>query len=264
MNQNVRASQFGALHAPGNPLILYNIWDAGSAAAVERAGARALATGSHSLAAAQGYDDGEAIPLDLLVVIVSRICACTTLPVSVDLEGGYAVAPEAVADNVRAVIGAGAVGINFEDQVVGGKGLHPANAQAERIAAIRASADHAGVDLFINARTDLFLQSPADEHPVLVDEAIARATAYTEAGASGFFVPGLTDERSIARLCKQVTLPVNVMMSPSLPPVAQLSDLGVRRISFGPQPWRDAMRAISAAAALHCRQPGERLQPDSS
>lgn len=252
-DRSTMARRFAALHVRGEPLVLYNIWDAGSARAVAEAGAGAVATGSWSLAAAQGYADGEAIPLDVIELIVGRIVASVDLPVSVDIEGGYAIDPRAVADNVRRIVALGAVGINIEDGIVGADApaLHEVALQCERIRAIRAMAEHAGVPLFVNARTDLFLQAPPADHVALVAPALERATAYAQAGADGFFVPGLVDEASIAQICEDASLPVNVMVRDGLPPTSQLAALGVARISHGPGPYRVAMAELAARAANH-------------
>lgn len=245
-----KAETFCSLHVKGTPLVLYNIWDAGSAKAVAEAGAKALATGSWSVAAAQGYGDGQAVPLDLLTTIVARIAATTELPLSVDFEGGYADEPEAVAANVQRIANAGAIGINFEDQRVGATGLHTPGQQSARISAIRNAMDRRGLDLFVNARTDLFLkEADRENHATLVAEAILRAKAYADAGASGFFVPGLTHEGLIAEICEAVPLPVNVMVTASTPPAKRLAELGVSRISHGPGPYRQAMQRLTDAAS---------------
>ncbi len=249
MTQSNTARAFAALHVKGRPLILYNAWDAGSAKAIADAGAPAIATGSWSVAAAQGYGDGQAIPLALAVQLVERIVASVDLPVTMDFEGGYAVAPEAVADNAGQVIAAGCVGINFEDQVVGGEGLHPVEEQARRIAAIRRRADDLGVPLFINARTDVFMkETDKERHGDLLSEAAARAAAYRDAGASGLFAPGLVSEDVIAGLCDASPLPVNIMMKPDAPPVARLAAAGVARVSHGPFPYLAAMAALTERA----------------
>ncbi len=238
MSPAEKARQFSALHVKGQPLTLTNIWDAGTAKAVADSGAVAIATSSWSIAAAQGYPDGEALPLDRVEETVRRIAATVSLPISVDFEGGYAVEPEAVADNVMRVVAAGAIGINFEDGVVGAGTLHDIGIQGQRIAAVRARGVHLGIDLFINARTDLFLQaSSADQHPALLDAAIERARAYQQAGASGFFVPGLVDEQLIHALCAATDLPVNIMLTATALPIARFSALGVSRISYGPLPF---------------------------
>lgn len=237
---------FAALHRPGTPLILYNIWDAGSARAVAEAGAPALATGSASVAAAQGYADGEDLPLKAALANAALIVAAVDLPVTVDFEGGYAVEPEAVAANVRRLAGTGAVGCNFEDQIVGTDGLYDVAVQAERIAAIR---DAVGPDFFINARTDIFLKSAPESHDqAKLDAALERARAYAEAGASGFFAPLLADLDLLGQLCDASPLPVNFMAFPGCPSVAQVAAAGVARISHGPFPHRTAMQALTDAA----------------
>ncbi|MBO3759614.1 isocitrate lyase/phosphoenolpyruvate mutase family protein [Ciceribacter sp. L1K22] len=244
-----KAKTFAALHQKGRPLVLYNIWDAGSARAVAEAGAAALATGSWSVAAAHGYADGEAIPLDLLETIVSRITATVDLPLSVDFESGYARDADDVAANVRRIVKAGAVGINFEDGYGGESRMHSVERQVACIEAIRKMADAEGVPLFINARTDYFLaESDPGKHADHLVDAIRRGQAYAEAGASGFFVPGLSDEGLIAEICAAVPLPVNIMAMTRTPSLSRLGELGVARVSHGPGPYRKAMAAITDAA----------------
>ena len=257
-NQIDKARRFAALHVKGEPLILFNIWDAGSARAVAGAGASAVATGSWSVAAAQGYPDGEALPFDLLEVIVGRIAAAVDLPVSVDLESGYAVEPSGVAANVGLILAAGAVGVNLEDGVVGAAtpAVYAVEAQVARIRAARAAADSAGVPLFLNARTDLFLRAPPAEHGASLADALSRAAAYAAAGADGFFAPGLADDALIARLCAATPLPVNVMLRGGMSTPARLARLGVARISHGPAPHRAAMAALGLDAAAALRSPG--------
>lgn len=250
MNQADRARHFHTLHTPDRPLILYNIWDAGSARAVASAGAAAIATGSWSVAGAKGYEDGQALPLSLLLTVAERICASVDLPVTIDFEGGYAVAPDDVAANVTRLLEVGAVGINFEDQIVGGSGLHDVAEQAARIAAIRAAAERVGVPLFINARTDLFLQAGADvAHADLLDEALERSRAYAAAGASGFFAPGLTDGAAIVALCSKCSLPVNVMMRDGSVDAGQLDSWGASRVSQGPGPYVRMLDQLQEVAA---------------
>ncbi|MFN2260199.1 MAG: isocitrate lyase/phosphoenolpyruvate mutase family protein [Parasphingopyxis sp.] len=248
--QQSRAEAFHALHIPGDPLVLFNIWDPGSAAAVAGAGAKALATGSASVGGARGYGDAEGVPLDEVLANAAAIVRAVDLPVSLDFEGGYAVAPDEVAANVARVIETGVVGINFEDQVIGGEGLHPVELQADRIAAIRRAADEAGVDFFINARTDVWLKAGRTTlaAEALFDEAARRCEAFAAAGASGFFVPGLADEEELRRICDLSPLPVNAMMFEAMPSPARLGKLGIARISHGPGPWKLAMEALEEAA----------------
>jgi 2-methylisocitrate lyase-like PEP mutase family enzyme len=250
MADAAKARQFAALHVPGDPVILYNAWDAGSAKAVAEAGAKAIATGSASVAAANGYGDGQQVPLQLVFDNAERIVAAVDLPVTVDFEGGYGVAPGEVMRNVSLLASAGAIGCNFEDQVIGGEGLHPIAFQAERIHAVRSATLSY---FFINARTDIFLKAKADEHDdAKVDAAIERARAYAEAGASGFFVPGLADLRLLKRVCEGSPIPVNFMAFPGAPSAGEVAAAGVARISHGPFPFRLAMKALKegAAAAL--------------
>jgi len=241
------AQNFAEMHQPGDPLVLYNIWDAGSAKVIEQAGTRAIATGSWSVAAAQGFDDGEKLPLEIALMTARRICKTVDLPVTLDFEGAYATGPTGVATNVTLAMKQGVVGINFEDQVIGGKGLHKQDEQAKRIAAAREAAKAYGIPLFINARTDLFLKEQnKDWHAGLMPQAIERLQAYAEAGASGYFVPGLSDPDLIGRLCEESDIPLNVMMSRQGASVADLAELGVARISHGPAPFQQAMQDLAA------------------
>ncbi|MBT1156623.1 isocitrate lyase/phosphoenolpyruvate mutase family protein [Aminobacter anthyllidis] len=244
-----KAKAFHALHVKGNPVVLYNAWDPGSAAIIAKAGAKAIATGSWPVAAAFGFADGEKIPLDVALDNIRRIVATVDLPVTMDLESGYGVEPAKVAKTVSRALEAGAIGFNFEDQVVGGSGLHDVAFQAERIAAAAEAVKASGIPAFINARTDIFLKAKPDEHSDdLVDAAIERAQAYAKAGAHGFFAPGLGDEALIGRLCKEVELPVNIIALAHVPPKAKLAELGVARISYGPVPYRQMAEWLEAKA----------------
>ena len=246
MTQSERFRAFAALHVPGDPLILFNIWDPGSAKAVAAAGARAIATGSASVAAANGFADAEGLPIGLALANAARIVEAVDLPVTVDFEGAYAVDPQGVAANLKRLAATGAVGCNFEDQVVGGEGLHAIEAQAARIAAAR---EGVGADFFINARTDIFLKAKAADHDAAkVDAALERAKAYADAGASGLFAPGLADLALLERLCAASPLPVNFMAWPGSPGAAEVAAVGIARVSHGPFPHRAAMKALEDAA----------------
>lgn len=230
---------FAGLHVPGDPLILYNIWDPGSAQAVAEAGAKALATGSHPVGDASGFGDGQKVPLAYVFKNAERIIAATGLPLTVDFEGAYSTDPEEGAANVASLKSTGAVGCNFEDQVVGGDGLHPLELQARRISAMR----HAvGDDFFINARTDLFIKSTAHDD-ALADQAIERGKAFAAAGASGFFVPRLADPRQVERIVNEVPLPLNLIAVPGAP-TKQWASAGVARISHGPFPFKKLMQQL--------------------
>lgn len=248
--QNDKAEAFRDLHVAGRPLVLYNIWSAGSAKAVEHAGAAAIATGSWSAAAAQGYEDGEEMPLDEVLRLARQVVSGTELPVTFDFEGAYAVTPEDVAANTRKLIATGVVGVNFEDQVVGKPGLHAITDQAERIRAIRSAANEADVPFFINARTDLFLKAElGTDHASLIEQAIERETAYREAGADGYFIPGLTQSELIRNICERANLPINVMAGDGFDDIAAFAQLGVARVSFGPYPYISLMATLEERAS---------------
>ncbi len=235
---------FAALHVPGDPVVLYNVWDVGSARAVAAAGAKALATGSHPVGDAAGFGDGEKVPLDFVFDNATRIMAAADLPLTVDFEGAYAVDPEAGADNVARLAETGAVGCNFEDQVIGGEGVHPLKAQAKRIEAIRLAV---GSQFFINARTDLYLKKQVHD-AALVDEVIERGKAFADAGASGFFVPRLADARQVERIVRDVPLPLNLIAFPGAPSKTEWANAGAARISHGPFPHRALMAKLEEMA----------------
>jgi 2-methylisocitrate lyase-like PEP mutase family enzyme len=247
MNQIGKAARFAEFHIKGNPLLLYNAWDAGTAKTILDAGAKAIATSSWAVAEAQGYRDGEAIPVTLVEQIIARIVSTIDAPVSVDFEGGYSDDDGVLAENVSRLLELGVIGINFEDRVVQGAGLYPIDRQARRISAIRDAAGKKGVDLFINARTDLFLGQQGDPAQS-VGDALDRAKSYAAAGASGFFIPGMRDDALIGRICDGVVMPVNVMVMDGVPPAERLSELGVARISYGAIPYIRAMKALREEA----------------
>ncbi len=243
-------ARFAALHRKGEPLVLFNAWDAGSARAIAEAGAAAVATGSWSVAAAHGFADAEGLPIELALANAERIVGAVAVPVTIDFEGAYAVDPDQVAANMLRLAATGAAGCNFEDQVVGGEGLHAIALQADRIAAARSAV---GSDFYINARIDLFLKAKADRHAEAMAEAMERAEAYAEAGASGLFLPGLGDPDLIGRACEDSPLPVNIMAHPGAPSTEMLAGLGVARISHGPFPYRRMIAWLTEAAAEHYR-----------
>jgi 2-methylisocitrate lyase-like PEP mutase family enzyme len=247
MNQAEKAVRFAELHRKGVPLLLYNAWDAGSAKSILDSGAKAIATSSWAVAEAQGYRDGEVIPLSLVEQIIARITGTIDAPLTVDFEGGYSEDDADLAKSVFRLLELGVIGINFEDRVVQGTGLYPVDRQACRIAVIRDAARKKSVDLFINARTDLFLGEESDPAQS-IDDALDRAKSYAAAGASGFFVPGLRDDALIKRICDGVALPVNVMVMEGVSSAERLSELGIARISYGPIPYIRAMKALKEQA----------------
>jgi 2-methylisocitrate lyase-like PEP mutase family enzyme len=246
-----KAGQFRGLHIPGTPLILFNIWDAGSATAVARSGAKAIATGSWSVANANGFADGEIIPLAFAIDNLRRIVGAVDLPVTVDLESGYGTTPEAVGETVGLAIDAGAVGCNLEDSFPATGKLRETADQCARIRRARQTAGTTNIRFFINARTDVFLQGPPEQHnDTMVAEALERARAYADAGADGIFAPGLIDISLIARLAEASPLPLNIMIGEGSPPIPALARHGVARVSHGPGPFFVAMQALEEAARL--------------
>ncbi len=217
---------FRELHAPGRMLVLPNAWDAGSARLIESCGAEAIATTSSGVAWACGYPDGDAIPPDVLIDAVARIRRVLTVPLTVDAEGGYSTDPARVGETIEGLVDAGAVGVNLED------GSAPPALLAAKIAAAKKAAARVGVDLFVNARTDVFLRGLV-EPARRVAETLARGRAYRDAGADGLFVPGVSDPDVIRELVAGTELPLNVMLVPKLPSLRELAKHGVRRVSAG-------------------------------
>jgi len=227
-DQAHKAEQFRALHIPGTPVVLFNIWDAGGAKAVALGGAKAIATGSWSVANANGFADGERIPLALAIDNLRRIVGATQLPVTVDLESGYGDTPEMVGETIALAIEAGAVGCNLEDSFPANGKLRERVDYANRVRRARQAADAANIRFFINARTDIFLQRPPEQHDdLMVADAIDRAQAYAKAGADGLFAPGLADIVLIARLAEASPLPLNIMVGDTTPSVRVLAEHGV-------------------------------------
>jgi 2-methylisocitrate lyase-like PEP mutase family enzyme len=247
-SQKEKAELFQSLHVAGRPLVLFNAWDAGSAKAVAAGGALAIATGSWSVAAAHGFPDGEAMPFELAMDNLARIAHAVALPVTIDLESGYGNAPHSMAQSVLRAMRAGAIGCNLEDSFPENGELRDMGDQSMRLRAARAAANSLSLPFFINARTDIFLKAAPETHDApMVAHAIVRARAYKEAGANGFFVPGLADKKLIAQLVAECPLPINIMVTDATPSLAEMAGLGVARVSHGGRPYRQMMQALEAA-----------------
>ncbi|MEU3552777.1 isocitrate lyase/PEP mutase family protein [Streptomyces fragilis] len=241
LDSSTPAARFRSLHTPARPLALANVWDVAGARVVEAAGASAIATTSAGVAWSLGATDGDSVDRDLVLDVLARIASAVAVPVTADIEGGYGQSPAEVAETVARVLDSGVVGVNIED------GTRPPRALADRIEASREAARKAGVDLFVNARTDTYLRGLGDPATRLGDT-LARARTYVEAGADGVFVPGVTDPAVIAELAAGLTVPLNVMAGPGAPPVAELGALGVARVSLGPGVALAAYAAARRAA----------------
>ncbi|MDV8149834.1 isocitrate lyase/phosphoenolpyruvate mutase family protein [Arthrobacter sp. B10-11] len=243
------AASFHALHEGTAPLVLVNVWDVASARLVEEAGAAALATSSSALSWSLGFPDGNHMPRELAMAALRRIAASTALPVTADIEAGYAHVGGGFDDGelretVRAVLAAGAVGVNFEDSAE--QPLTDVDEQARRIAVVRRAAEEEGVDLFINARTDTYLSGRFAE--TAFTETLGRAEAYLAAGANGIFVPGVQDLHVLHDLAQRIAAPLNALAGLGAPSVGELHDAGVRRISIGGNTAKAAYAAVSRVA----------------
>ncbi|MEK5435457.1 PEP phosphonomutase [Paenibacillus odorifer] len=260
MNRN-DYDYFKSLHDQENPLMLYNCWDVASAKAIEKAGSKAIATSSFAMADAWGYSDGEQLSFEQLLWAVTRIAEHVSVPLTVDIEGGYAVNEESLANNIEQLFQLDICGINFEDQKVN----HPDDElwaieeQSHRIRTIQQVAAKLQKKVFINARTDLFFKN--GKHSLdLVNEAIERTCAYAAAGADGIFIPGLTDRNLIEYFVQQSPLPVNVMVMDGMISNAELQELGVKRISYGPYSYFQAQHHLQDDARSILQPPAHYLE----
>lgn len=261
--QQQHAETFHSLHRKGVPLVLFNAWDVATAKAIAKA-SPAVATSSWAVASSLGYADGENVPFGMVTGLVSRMTASVSVPVSIDLEAGYGDTPDAAAKSAAEIVKAGAIGINIEDGLSGGKRqLVNPEQHGTKIKAVRDTAQKLGIHLFINARTDPFLLKFGSPDQCL-NEAARRAKVYADAGADGIFVPGLTDLALIEKFVQRTPLPVNIMVVQGVPEIRDLVRVGVRRVSLGPWPMMAAMRVIeqAAAAVATSKQYGTFLQPN--
>jgi 2-methylisocitrate lyase-like PEP mutase family enzyme len=251
MSQRERAAAFRQLHSL-RPLVLPNAWDAASARVIEQAGAKAIATSSAGVSWALGRRDGQGLGRDAMIRVVRSIVEAVEVPVTADVEGGYGTgSAEDIAATVRAVIDAGAVGVNLEDSPgSGGEVLLAPEAHADRLRAAREAADAAGAaggDLVINARTDVYLfQVGAPE--TRFAEAVRRSNLYRAAGADCLFVPGAIDPETVAALVREIDGPVNILAWPGAPTIQELGQLGVARVSLGAGVARAALAATRQIA----------------
>ncbi len=243
MNQKQRVAEFRALHAPGQWLVLPNAWDAASAKLAEIAGAKAVATSSAAVAWCHGYPDGDVMPRDVVMTAAKEAVRAVNLPVTVDSEGGYSSDPAKVADHVMALIDLGVAGINLED-ATGAPDL-----LAAKIKAIKAAVKAKGADIFINARSDVYLFNLAPDDQKLA-EIIRRGKLYAESGADGLFAPAMHDPKAIGEVVNAVGLPINILLMKASPPLAELKAAGARRITTGASTGRAAYGATMRAMKM--------------
>lgn len=242
---DAKAKSLLELHRPGDPVVLPTVWDAWSANLAVAAGFPGLTLGSHPVADSVGRSDGEGMTFDELLARVTQVTGAVDVPVSVDIESGYALGAERL---IEGLLAAGAVGLNIEDTVHSeGKRLRAPQEHADLVGALRAAADAAGVHVVVNARTDLFLRQDGDETD-RVDRAVARLTLAAQAGADVLYPVGRHTDEVLRRLTSELPLPVNAIGQPTTPAKEHFAALGVARISFGP--FLQAALATEANALL--------------
>lgn len=229
-----KEKQFYELHHNGDLLVLPNIWDPLGAMLLEDLGYKAVATASASIALANGYQDGEKIPFEDLLLILKKIVKSVNIPVTADVESGYAKNNLELKENIKKLIGTGIAGINFEDSKHDEQKLSAKEEQCEKINLIRKTASQMGSSLFINARTDIFIKEKNFSNEEKVVEAIDRGKSYKDAGADCFYPILLKEKESIVIIMNEVSLPVNILMVPGIPDFSSLKEIGLARISLGP------------------------------
>jgi len=254
--QKEKAVSFHQLHQSGELLILPNIWDPLGALLLASLDYKAVATASASIAYSNGYFDGERIPFSSVLTICRNIVTSVNLPVTADIEAGYADDDELLRENINQLLDTGIVGINIEDTDLRTHRLHTVEVQCKKISLIRQLADERDILLFINARTDVYIHSEIFATPeARLKESLYRGVAYQQAGASGFYPILMNQPRDIEQVVKQVQLPLNVITIPGIPGLQALQDMGVARLSLGPSFLKIAVRAMkNLAEALKNKQ----------
>jgi len=248
--QQSKAREFNRLHHSGSMLILPNIWDPLGAALLEKLDYPAIATASAAIAWANGYQDKEKIPFEKVLDLLTRIVRSVGVPVTADIESGFAANDQQLQENIERLLATGIVGINYEDTDKDSNLMLPKEIQSHRIGLIRSAASEMGIALFINARTDTYLHPKLfDSAEARVEETISRGEAYQAAGANGFYPIGMTNQVEIKRTLQEVHLPLNLVTTPGLPELKLLQEMGVARISLGPSLLKISIRAMKDLAS---------------
>ena len=253
--QQAKAKEFHRLHHNGKLLILPNIWDCLGALLLEDMEYPAIATASASIAFSNGYDDGENIPFNDLLILLKRIANAVNVPVTADIESGYAENDGQLKTNIQQLLAAGIVGINIEDTDKRTRRLLPIEAQSNKIKLIKKTSTEMGVPLFINARTDVYTQPDFDSPESKLEETIKRGAAYKEAGADCFFPLAIQKENDINQLIGQLSMPINILLIPGVPELNVLQASGVARVSLGPSFLKIAIKAMKDLA-MQLREQG--------
>jgi 2-methylisocitrate lyase-like PEP mutase family enzyme len=246
--EQAKAAAFRVLHSGREILLLPNVWDVASARLIEESGFQAAATSSAGIAFSLGYPDGQRISREQMLAVIARIAKAVRVPVTADVEAGYGKTPEEAGRTARAVVEAGAVGMNLEDAIPDSPSvLVELPLQLEKIRAVREMASRLRVPLVLNARTDMYLLQigdPAERY----DETVRRLSAFREAGADCVFAPGLRDAPTIGRLVADLKCPINILAGPGSPSVPELSKLGVARVSLGSATMRATVGCLRRIA----------------
>lgn len=249
ISQKEKGERFRELHHSGKMLILPNIWDALGALLLESLEYPAIATASASVAFANGYNDGENIPFNDLLLLLKKITASVNIPVTADIESGYADNDIQLQKNIKSLLDCGIVGINIEDTDKKSRNLKPTESQCHKIKLIRKAADETGIPLFINARTDVYLhEKNFAGAEAQLDETLKRGLAYKEAGADGFYPIALKEGKDIQEIIARVNLPLNLITISGIPDLKTLSEWGVARVSLGPSFLKISIRAMKELA----------------
>ena len=246
--QPEKANVLNKLHHNGKILVLPNIWDPLGALLLESLGYAAVATASASIAFSNGYPDGEKIPIQELLHILRKIINSVTIPVTVDIESGYATNNAKLKENIKMLLDAGVAGVNFEDTNKDDKTIIPIEAQCEKLSLVRNTASEMGVPLFINARTDVYLKANDLSDDEKLSETIRRGKAYKNSGADCFYPIFLKEEIAMENIVKEVGLPINILMLPGIPDFETLKIIGVARLSLGPGFLKTSINAMKDIA----------------
>jgi 2-methylisocitrate lyase-like PEP mutase family enzyme len=249
-NQQEKAKRFYNLHHSGRLLILPNIWDCLGANLLENLHYPAIATASASIAFTNGFDDGQKISFDSVLAILKKIVSSVNIPVSADIESGFAENDLQLEENIKLLLATGVVGINIEDTDKETNSILPIETQCEKIKLIKKVSEDIGVPLFINARADVYLRGKDFDTPESkFEEALKRGRAYKAAGADCFYPIAMTRQEDILRMVEQLQVPVNVLTIPGIPELNVLNEMGVARVSLGPSFLKIALKAMKNLAA---------------
>ena len=249
LKQQEKAKKFYDLHHSGKLLILPNIWDCLGALLLENLSFPAVATASASVAFTNGFDDGENIPFDSLLILLKKIVSCVDIPVTADIESGFAENNEQLKENIKRLLETGIVGINIEDVDKKTNSLWPGEIQCEKIQLIKKISEEIGVPLFINARTDVYIRGKGFDTPeAKLEETLKRGFAYKNAGADCFYPITMNREEDIKKTVEQLRMPVNVLIMDGIPDLKVINEMGVARVSLGPGFLKIAIQAMNDLA----------------